>query len=39
MFTETSYKSRGKDFNQYSMTRDGYTLLAMGFTGARWVMS
>lgn len=28
------YKSNGKDFQMYEMNRDGFMLLAMGFTGA-----
>jgi len=35
MFIETTYRSRGRDYKQYLMNRDGYSLLAMGFTGAR----
>lgn len=35
MFIESTFKNRGRDFKQYIMNRDGYTLLAMGFTGAR----
>lgn len=35
MFIETTYfePSRGKHYKEYLMTRDGFTLLAMGFTG------
>lgn len=38
-FILTNYKSRGKAFKEYLMTRDGFTLLAMGFSGGdamRW---
>lgn len=34
MFIETTYKnSRGKTYKSYLMNRDGFSLLAMGFTG------
>ncbi len=32
-FSEGTYKNRGKDYSLYYMNRDGFTLLAMGFTG------
>lgn len=36
MFSETSYiNERGKEYPEYLMTRDGFTLLAMGFTGQK----
>ncbi|WP_024348457.1 Rha family transcriptional regulator [Lacrimispora indolis] len=35
MFIETTYKSRGKDYRRFDMTRDGFSLLAMGFTGSK----
>ena len=34
-FTETTYKSRGKEYPMYEMDRDGFSLLAMGFTGEK----
>ena len=34
-FKETTYKSRGKEYPMYEMDRDGFSLLAMGFTGER----
>jgi Rha family phage regulatory protein len=40
MFFETSYQAgTGKNYKEYIMNRDGFSLLAMGFTGAealRW---
>ena len=33
LFYETDYENRGKKYPMYLMTRDGFTLLAMGFTG------
>lgn len=33
LFHETSFKNRGKQYPEYLMNRDGFTLLAMGFTG------
>ena len=33
MFHETSFESRGRQYPMYLMNRDGFTLLAMGFTG------
>ena len=36
MFFETTYKnSRGQEHPEVLMNRDGFTLLAMGFTGKR----
>lgn len=34
-FTLSSYRSRGKDYPMYEMDRDGFSLLAMGFTGEK----
>ena len=34
MFLESTYENRGKQYPEYIMNRDGFTLLAMGFTGA-----
>ena len=34
-FTSSTYKDRGKRYPEYLMTRDGFTLLAMGFTGKK----
>ena len=34
LFHETTYENRGKQYPMYLVTRDGFTLLAMGFTGA-----
>lgn len=33
MFYETTYENRGKQYPMYLMNRDGFSLLAMGFTG------
>lgn len=33
MFYETTFEDRGKTYPMYQMNRDGFTLLAMGFTG------
>ena len=33
MFYETTFENRGKQYPMYLMPRDGFTLLAMGFTG------
>lgn len=33
MFYETTYENRGKRYPMYLMNRDGFSLLAMGFTG------
>lgn len=32
-FIPTSYPSRGKSYKKYLLTRDGFSLLVMGFTG------
>lgn len=32
-FQETTFENRGKQYPEYLMNRDGFTLLAMGFTG------
>lgn len=34
-FAEATYDNRGKQYPMYYMNRDGFTLLAMGFTGKR----
>jgi Rha family phage regulatory protein len=34
-FILSSYKDRGKKYPEYLMPRDGFTLLAMGFTGKK----
>lgn len=34
-YTETTYKSRGKEYPMFEMDRDGFSLLAMGFTGEK----
>ena len=34
-FYKTEYVKRGRNFNEYLMTKDGFTILAMGFTGAK----
>lgn len=33
MFYESTFENRGKQYPMYLMNRDGFTLLAMGFTG------
>lgn len=33
MFIKTTYENRGKQYKEYLMTRDGFSLLVMGFTG------
>ncbi|ARN92917.1 hypothetical protein AZI11_08380 [Levilactobacillus brevis] len=33
MFATGAYENRGKEYPMYYMNRDGFTLLAMGFTG------
>lgn len=33
LFTESTYKNRGKHYPMYTMNRDGWSLLVMGFTG------
>lgn len=35
MFRETTYQNRGKQYRCYDMNRDGFSLLAMGFTGKK----
>lgn len=35
MFVESTYVNRGKDYPMIYMNRDGFTLLAMGFTGKK----
>lgn len=35
MFKENTYRNRGKDYKCYDMNRDGFSLLAMGFTGKK----
>jgi len=35
MFLETNYINRGKEYPEYLLNRDGFSLLAMGFTGAK----
>lgn len=36
MFIESSYKAgTGKDYKEYLITRDGFSLLVMGFTGSK----
>ena len=35
MFYEDTYENRGKHYRQIIMNRDGFTLLAMGFTGSK----
>lgn len=35
MFTLGSYDNRGKQYKMYYMNRDGFSLLAMGFTGKK----
>ncbi|WP_159522877.1 phage regulatory protein/antirepressor Ant [Sunxiuqinia indica] len=34
-FHKTTYANRGKDYPMYLMNRDGFSLLVMGFTGAK----
>ena len=34
-YQETIYQNRGKDYKEYLMNRDGFSLLAMGFTGKK----
>nr|DAL97569.1 MAG TPA: KilAC domain protein [Caudoviricetes sp.] len=34
-FSEATYNNRGKQYPMYYMNRDGFTLLAMGFTGKK----
>jgi anti-repressor protein len=35
MFFKSAFENRGKQYPEYLMTRDGFTLLAMGFTGKK----
>jgi Rha family phage regulatory protein len=35
MFAISAYANRGKQYPMYYMNRDGFTLLAMGFTGSK----
>lgn len=34
-FFKSEYESRGKPYPYYIMTKDGFTMLVMGFTGAK----
>ena len=34
---ESTYKVRGKEYPCYEMTKDGFTLVAMGFTGEKTI--
>lgn len=34
-FLEDTYENRGKEYPMYYMNRDGFTILAMGFTGKK----
>lgn len=34
-YQEATYQNRGKDYKEYLMNRDGFSLLAMGFTGKK----
>ena len=34
-YQETTYQNRGKYYKEYLMNRDGFSLLAMGFTGKK----
>lgn len=34
-FIKSKYSSRGKEFTEYLLTRDGFTLLVMGFNGRK----
>ena len=36
-FEESAYKVRGKDYPCYNLSKDGFTMLAMGFTGEKAV--
>ena len=36
-FKPSTYKSRGKEYPCYHLTKDGFTMLAMGFTGEKAV--
>ena len=35
MFIESQFEHRGKMYPEYLLTRDGFTLLVMGFTGSK----
>ena len=35
LFYEATYENRGKQYPMYLMNRDGFSLLAMGFTGSK----
>lgn len=35
LFIESAFQNRGKEYPEYLLTRDGFSLLAMGFTGAK----
>jgi len=35
MFIESEFKNRGKLYPEYLLTRDGFTLIVMGFTGSK----
>lgn len=35
LFFVSTYENRGKQYLEYLMNRDGFSLLAMGFTGKR----
>lgn len=35
MMFENTYEQRGKEYIQYDLTRDGFSLLVMGFTGSK----
>lgn len=34
-FYESTYDNRGKEYPEYLMNRDGFSLLVMGFTGSK----
>lgn len=35
LFIESAYENRGKSYPEYLLTRDGFSLLVMGFTGSK----
>lgn len=35
LFFESTFENRGKQYHEYLMNRDGFSLLAMGFTGKK----
>ena len=35
MFIESTFDHKGNFYKEYLMTRDGFSLLVMGFTGAK----